>query len=268
MDRVLEPEIMNDRDADAAYARADFSDSNQAFADRLAAELERAGAPGREPGSARAGSRAADRAAHRAAGRRRSGLRIVDLGCGPADVTLRIARRLPDAHVVGVDGAEEMLHLARAAVRSAALSQRIELHLGRVPGIDLPVHGFDAVVSKDMLHHLPDPHALWSECLRLGRPGAVILVMDLIRPSSPVEAREIVERVAGGEHPLLKEDFYHSLCAAFTPEEVRAQLEAAGLALGVERAGDRHWIVRGVLGGTATARGRRSFRRTHPPPSP
>jgi ubiquinone/menaquinone biosynthesis C-methylase UbiE len=227
MERILEPEIMNDRDADAAYARADFSDSNQAFADRLAAELER---------SSVSGGRAP---------------RIVDLGCGPADVTMRIARKLNRAHVVGVDGAEEMLHLAREAVRSAALSQRVELHLGRVPGLDLPERGFDAVVSKDMLHHLPDPHVLWTECLRLAKPGAVLLVMDLIRPSSPLEAREIVERVASREHPLLKEDFYHSLCAAFTPEEVRAQLAAAGLALGVERAGDRHWVVRGVLGGAA-----------------
>jgi ubiquinone/menaquinone biosynthesis C-methylase UbiE len=228
MDRILEPEIMNDRDADAAYARADFSDSNQAFADRLAAALERAS--GRAP-------------------------RIVDLGCGPADVTIRIARKLHRSHVVGVDAAEEMLRLAREAVRSAALAQRIELHLGRIPGLDLPEHGFDAVVSKDMLHHLPDPHVLWTECLRLGRAGAFVQVMDLVRPSSPLEAREIVERVARCEHPLLKEDFYNSLCAAFTPEEVRAQLAAAGLALAVERAGDRHWLVRGVLGGAATARG-------------
>ncbi len=229
MDRILEPEIMNDSDADAAYARADFSDSNQAFADRLAAELK---------GSRSDGT-----------------LRIVDLGCGPADVTIRIARKLHRAQLVGVDGAEEMLRLASEAVRSAKLSERIRLHLGRVPGLDLPEHGFDAVVSKDMLHHIPDPHVLWTECLRLGRPGAVLLVMDLIRPSSPTEAREIVERVASREHPLLKEDFYHSLCAAFTPEEVRAQLAAAGLTLGVERAGDRHWLVRGVIGKAAIARG-------------
>jgi len=234
MDRVLEPEIMNDHDADVAYARADFSDSNQAFADRLAAELDRAPAHG--------------------APRRGVPLRILDLGCGPADVTVRMAHKLPHAHVVGVDGAQEMLHLAREAVRSAALSKRVELHLGRVPGLDLPERGFDAVVSKDMLHHLPDPHGLWSECMRLGRVGAVILVMDLVRPSSPLEAREIVERVASHEHPLLKEDFYHSLCAAFTPEEVGAQLAAAGLALEVERAGDRHWMVRGVLDGAAKAR--------------
>ncbi|MGH8261623.1 MAG: class I SAM-dependent methyltransferase [Steroidobacteraceae bacterium] len=220
MDRILEPEIMDDHDADAAYARADFADSNQAFADRLAGELE-----------AGSGIRATPQ--------------VVDLGCGPADVTIRIARRVPRGHVVGVDGAAEMLALAHAAVKSAGLADRIALHLGRVPGLDLPKHGFDAVVSKDMLHHLPDPHVLWSEIARLARPGAIVQVMDLIRPTSPLEAREIVERVAAREHPLLKEDFYNSLCAAFTIEEVRAQLRAAGLALGVERAGDRHLIVRG-----------------------
>lgn len=247
MDRVLEPEIMSDSDADAAYAQADFSDSNQAFADRLAGELDRADA------SHRKDALHARREAHSAT-HGRPVLRIVDLGCGPADVTIRIARKLPRAHVVGVDGAAEMLAIARDSVRAAALSERIVLHLGRVPGLDLPQHGFDAVVSKDMLHHLPDPHVLWTECLRLGKPGAVLLVMDLVRPSSPLEAREIVERVASREHPLLKEDFYHSLCAAFTPEEVRAQLAAAGLALEVERAGDRHWLVRGVLGAAAIAR--------------
>lgn len=214
---------MDDRDADAAYARADFSDSNQAFADRLVRQLE-SGSP-------------------------RAGPRIVDLGCGPADVTVRIARALRRAHLTGVDGSEEMLRLAHYAVRSAGLASRIALRLGRVPGLALPEHGFDAVVSKDMLHHLPDPHVLWSEITRLAGPGAVVQVMDLVRPTSPLEAREIVERVAGREHPLLKEDFYHSLCAAFTPDEVRAQLRAADLALRVEPAGDRHMVIHGTMGG-------------------
>ncbi len=243
MDRILEPEIMDDRDADVAYARADFSDSNQAFVDRLATELERNGIVRAPP--AIGGPAHAHATTRMHAGE--SALRIADLGCGPADVTIRIARGVPHVRVVGVDGAEEMLRLARDAVRAAALTERITLHLGRVPGLDLPDHDFDAVVSKDMLHHLPDPHVLWTEVARLGKPGAVVQVMDLIRPTSPLEAREIVERVASREHPLLKEDFYHSLCAAFTIEEVRAQLRAAGLALAIERAGDRHMLIRGTL---------------------
>lgn len=231
MDRILEPEIMDDRDAAAAYARADFSDSNQSFVDRVARRL---------------------------GGRLSS---IVDLGCGPGDVSVRLARAAKPAHITAVDGSEEMLALARERVRAAHLTGRITLHLGRLPGLALPEHSFDVVLCKDMLHHLPDPQALWSEARRLARPGAAIHVMDLMRPSSPLEAREIVERVSGREHPILKEDFYNSLCAAFTLDEVRAQVRAAGLALAVEQVSDRHMAVEGALprGAVSARPGRRAF---------
>ncbi len=82
---------------------------------------------------------------------------------------------------------------------------------------------------------------------RLGRPGAAVYVMDLMRPDSPLAAREIVERVAPREHPILKEDFYNSLCAAFTVAEVRGQLESAGLPLTVEAVTERHMRIKGLL---------------------
>ena len=217
MDRILEPEIM-DGDAEAdAYARADFADSNQWYADHFTSDYP-------------------------------SHLReVVDLGCGPADVTLRVARAAPHARIVAVDGSAPMLEFARKAVHGAKLSDRVILHLGRLPGLSLPEHHFDAVLSKDMLHHLPDPQVLWSEVRRLGRPGAAVYVMDLIRPDSPMLAREIVERIAAHEQPVLKEDFYNSLCAAFTVSEIRSQLESAGLPLTVEQVTDRHMRIKGIL---------------------
>jgi SAM-dependent methyltransferase len=98
-----------------------------------------------------------------------------------------------------------------------------------------------------MLHHLPDPHALWSEVRRLARPGGAVYVMDLVRPDSPLAAKEIVERVTPHESPVLKEDFYNSLCAAFTPEEVRNQLRSAELPLSVVLATERHMVIKGTL---------------------
>jgi hypothetical protein len=68
--------------------------------------------------------------------------------------------------------------------------------------------------------------------------------MDLLRPESPERAAAIVEANAAGEHPLLKEDFYNSLLAAFTLEEVAGQLAAAGLgSLRSQQTSDRHWLV-------------------------
>jgi len=104
------------------------------------------------------------------------------------------------------------------------------------------------VLSKDLLHHLPDPMVLWNEAKRLGRPGAAVYVMDLIRPDTPQDARNIVESVAPDEHPILKEDFYNSLCAAFTVEEAKAQVRQAGLPLEVTQVSDRHMVIKGLLG--------------------
>lgn len=218
MDRVLEPEIMDGQAEAAAYARADFSSSNSWYVEHLLRHLAR---PPEQ---------------------------IVDLGCGPADIALRLVRALSGAHVTAVDGSAAMLDLARTAIRKAAMGRRITLHLGRLPDASLPEQHFDAVLSKDMLHHLPDPQVLWREARRLARPGATLFVMDLVRPTSTLEAREIVERVAPNEDALLKEDFFNSLCAAFTVAEVRAQLEVAGLPLKVHEVSDRHMLISGTIG--------------------
>jgi ubiquinone/menaquinone biosynthesis C-methylase UbiE len=217
MERVLEPEVMETPESAAAYAAADFSAPNQAFVERLL----RAN-PGLRGG------------------------RILDIGCGPADIPIRLARALPGAALTGADASPAMLAKARAAVGAAGLAGRVKLVEGRLPG--LPVEpGFDAVVSNSVLHHMPDPPAFWGEILRLAKPGAAVLVMDLFRPESARRAREIVEAAARDEHPILKEDFYNSLLAAFSVDEVNAQLRAAGLGLRAEAVSDRHWAVCGAI---------------------
>ena len=216
MERVLEPELMDDERQSIAYARADFSSSNQFFVDGLINDFPR-------PLST-----------------------AVDIGCGPGDVMIRLARALPDLRITAIDASAPMITLARGAVMTEGLSDRIELVQGYVPGVALNALSFDAVLSKDLLHHVPDPSVLWKEIARLARPGAVIYVMDLVRPSTPEEARRIVDRVAAREDPILREDFYNSLCAAFTVDELREQVAAAGLDLEVRQAGDRHAIISGV----------------------
>lgn len=216
MDRVLEPELMDDERQSLAYAKADFSTSNQFFVDGVIREfpthLERA----------------------------------LDIGCGPGDVVIRLARAMPHLRITAIDGSGPMMALARDAVSAAGLSNRVTLVQGYFPGVALESADFDAVLSKDLLHHLPDPLVLWKEIKRLARAGGAVYVMDLVRPETSDAARRIVDAVAAQEDPILREDFYNSLCAAFTPEEVRAQLISAGLALGVSQVSDRHMIIRGL----------------------
>jgi SAM-dependent methyltransferase len=160
---------------------------------------------------------------------------------------LRLARLRPDIRVSAIDGSAVMIELATKAVRAAGLEASVVPMQGYIPGLALPELSFDTVLSKDLLHHLPDPSVLWTEVLRLGRPGAAVFVMDLIRPDSPQEAREIVETAAPHEPEILKEDFYNSLCAAFRLEEVSAQLRQAGLPFEVSKISHRHMLIKGEL---------------------
>lgn len=217
MERILEAELMDDEEQARAYAQADFATSNQWFVDQLVADF------GAELG------------------------RVVDLGCGSGDVLLRLAAARPAARITAVDGSAAMVALAGAAVAAAGLAGQIRLVQGYIPGALAGPERYDAVLSKDFLHHLPDPLVLWREVRRLGRPGAAVCIMDLIRPAGQAEARAIVERVAGGEAPILKEDFFNSLCAAFRPAEVEDQLRSCGLGLAVRQVSERHMLITGWL---------------------
>jgi ubiquinone/menaquinone biosynthesis C-methylase UbiE len=217
MERVTEPELMDDEQQSLAYAQADFSTSNQLYVDSLVRDF---------PDHLR---------------------RVVDIGCGPADVVIRLAKAAPQASITALDGSAPMIALGRTAARAAGVDTRITLLHSRIPGPPPASHAFEAVLSKDLLHHLPDPGVLWNEVIRLGRPGAAVYVMDLVRPDSEDTARAMVQEGAGSEHPILQHDFYQSLLAAFTMDEVRAQVAAAGLDLTVSPIGVRHMLIKGTL---------------------
>ena len=218
MDRIPEPELMEDAAQALAYARADFADVNQGFVDRFRAtfaDLTRG--------------------------------RVLDLGCGPADIPIRLVRALPAFHVTAVDGSEAMLVQARKAVAEAGAWGRVVLLRARVPALPFRPEIFDAVISNSLLHHLSDPHPFWEEVLRLSRPGAALLIMDLFRPDSPERAREIVEAAAADADPILKQDFFNSLLAAFTIDEVHPQLPDALSHLDCRIISERHWLVSGTI---------------------
>jgi SAM-dependent methyltransferase len=173
---------------------------------------------------------------------------VLDLGCGTADVTVRFARGYPEVRVVGVDGAPAMLAEGARLVERAGLGARITLELLRLPDPALSGAAYDAVISNSLLHHLADPAVLWSSIESAARSHAPVFVMDLRRPVSTDAAQQLVDAYAADESPMLRHDFYRSLCAAYTPDEVRSHLDGAGLRrFRVEPIGDRHLIAYGAI---------------------
>jgi ubiquinone/menaquinone biosynthesis C-methylase UbiE len=204
-----------------AYAEADFNASNGLFAAKFGEYFDDCPATGS----------------------------MADLGCGPGDITIRMARRYPGWTVTGLDAGPNMLKLARERLDTEQLDERVQFRHSYLPDDSLPGASFDAVISNSLLHHLPQPSILWQSVVRLAKPGAAVQVMDLLRPDTQQEARRLVEAYTADAPEVLREDFYLSLLAAYTPEEVSQQLLAAGLdRLKIEIASDRHWIVHGRVG--------------------
>ena len=89
MQRQPEPELMEGRQQVQAYAAADFGAGDAHTLSLLTGLLDRTGALPPPP-------------------------TLVDLGCGPGNITLRLAQAFPDARVIGVDGSAAMLAVAEA----------------------------------------------------------------------------------------------------------------------------------------------------------
>ncbi len=180
-----------------------------------------------------------------------NGQQIIDLGCGPADITFRLAERYPQARVVGVDGADAMLDIARKdLLKHPSLSNRVSLrrwHIGleRNP---LGSEAFDAVVSNSLLHHMRDPLDLWRAIRACAAHHAAVLVMDLSRPQSLSEAENIVAVYSAKDPEVSRVDFLNSLLAGYNPAEIMEQLASVNMdQLHIEVVSDRHFIVFGSL---------------------
>lgn len=230
MDRIPEPELMNDEAQALAYAQADFSEPHSSFID----EFRRA-----FPGRPIVGH-------------------VVDLGCGPADITVRFAHAFPGCTIDGVDGAENMLKHGVERVAREGLSGRIHFWHRQLPDIRGLRDRYDAIICNSLLHHLADPATLWNAVKRLAGIDAPVFVMDLARPEGKDQAWALVADHAANEPEVLKQDFFNSLVAAYRLDEVEAQIKRADLpGLEAKLFSDRHWIAYGLVapGGTGNRAG-------------
>ena len=212
MQRSVEPELMDDPLQVQAYAQADFRATDQALVDRLVELFGESLGDGPGP-------------------------RLVDLGCGPGNISFRLAERFPQTSVLGLDGAAAMLEvaqqeLAQRVLGCPGLADRLRFAQVLLGPETLPYGGFTAVVSNSLLHHLHDPQALWRHLRPLAAPGAAIYIKDLRRPATPEAALALQQLHLASAPAVLQRDYLASLHAAFKPTEVEAQLRVAGLPVG------------------------------------
>ena len=208
MNRTPEPELMQIPSQVRAYADADFSRSDSMVVKSLEKYLQKAGRT-----------------------LNKSDL-IFDMACGPGNIAERIAKNWPLANVVGIDGSKEMLNEAENRL-SLNLTKNLSYELIDINSIASGEIRFpfkaDVLVSNSALHHFHEPYCFWGALKKLGKTKCIHIHRDLIRPTSLEKAFEIKEKHLSDSPEILKKDFYASLKASFTVDEVSQQLVDAGL---------------------------------------
>ena len=132
---------------------------------------------------------------------RTAALRAIDLGIGTGYFTEQFLNHFPNSQVLGVDGAQAMVDLAKA--RLTSLASRVQFVIGDFRNLQqlAPVAGMaDIVFSAYALHHLgmPDKERVLREVVELLVPGGWFINADLIIADSPeLESRLQELRIAG-----------------------------------------------------------------------
>ncbi len=88
----------------------------------------------------------------------RSGMSLLDCGCGPGTITAGLARAVSTCSVVGIDMDEGQIGLAQSDSTSRGITN-VRFETDSVFELPYPDNSFDAVFAHALLHYLsPDPH--------------------------------------------------------------------------------------------------------------
>ena len=217
LERTLEPEVMDTVDEAVDYDAMDHSTVNHAFVQDLlqfAGETISAGA-------------------------------VIDVGAGTALIPLELIQAAPHVGpIIAVDLSVEMLRLAVQHLRNRKLLARILALLTDAKRLPFADDSCEVVISNSIVHHIPQPVDVFHELRRIIKPGGILFVRDLMRPSTTGVVEQLVNQYAGDENPHQQQLFRQSLHAALTVEEVGDLLDSTGFTVArVSATSDRHWTV-------------------------
>jgi ubiquinone/menaquinone biosynthesis C-methylase UbiE len=160
----------------------------------------------------------------------RAGEVVLDPGCGTGWQAGGLRRAAAGVRVIGADLSAGMLGRARAAGAWPLL----QADAGRLPLADRSV---DLVVTRGVLHHLPDVSGALAEWRRVLRPAGAVVLVSEPTPAMDRHAAKLVRALLPLLHrPLTaEEDFWEVASMAanlhvFTAEEVARLAGQAGFA--------------------------------------
>lgn len=98
--------------------------------------------------------------------------RVIDLGCGPGNLTKFLRAAWPDAHIVSVDSSQEMLDAGRAAAEAEGVNN-VEWVKASIEEFESKEQA-DVIFSNAALHWVPDHAKLLPRVCANLAPGGVL----------------------------------------------------------------------------------------------
>ena len=157
--------------------------------------------------------------------------RLLDVGCGAGNFTLRLLQRLPDLDVTLLDLSRPMLDRASQRI-GAAGCDRLRLLQGDVRAVELGDGVFDVILAGAVLHHLrtdDEWRAVFTKFLRALTPGGAVWIFDLIRSDLPAVQTLTWQRygryLEALKGPLYRAEVLAYIDRADTPRSLVYQLD-------------------------------------------
>jgi tRNA (cmo5U34)-methyltransferase len=162
--------------------------------------------------------------------------RILELGCGTGNLTLRLAERFPRAAITFVDAAPEMISITAERAAQRGIATNLRPLTARFEDLGFSTGSFDLIVSCMSLHHVVDKAALYRSARAwLGAGGGLCFADELLgatehaqkifwdrwlefcrRPGhcSEDEVRSLVDHAAAHDHYVALSEHFELLRAA------------------------------------------------------
>lgn len=146
--------------------------------------------------------------------------RVLDIGCGAGNYTLKLLQRLPDLNVTLIDLSKPMLD--RSLQRLGPLTRgNIAALQGDIRSLALEPDSFDIMLAAAVFHHLrtdEEWQAVFTKCYVALKPGGSLWISDLIVHDDPAVQQLMWQRY--GEYlTQLKDEAYRDQVFGYIEQE-------------------------------------------------
>ena len=231
MERTVEPELMEKKDQVDSYAIADFSEGENNLIKQISYYLSK--------NNINLGEKDL----------------IVDLGCGPGNISEKLSIKWPEAMVVGIDGSKEMILKAEFNKKTSSNRSKLKnlsyicTDIKKLEPSKISLEkNITLLVSNSLIHHITYLDDFFNCVKRLSTNITINFHKDLKRPIDEKSALELKAKCSSKYNDILTNDYYASLKASYTFIELKNFILNNKLtSLEVFEEGDQYLVIYGKV---------------------